>query len=366
MTATTEARLGYATPRAAEAPKPAQTPPSSKKVPEVFRGREVRPWTPRGQDTRNTTLPRLSTAKGPPMSMGAQDRGVQAETGVLREVIGSSTSASGGESGRGSTAASEQRTSSDSPDLKYQAPGDGCVEMDSEPVKDLDDVLLDFESREESAPAQKRTPAQWDQLGGPRPKPRPIPPLLFSVPSANAPPSISSAVREAEALRAGAEDVSAHSSRGELSTPRGELPMPVGSSPLLEVNGILLDGKMGIPTEVQGNLGAFMWHMRSSQGHPAAQAQCCVFLFKYASYQQSSRLKAAKAGAVQVLLEFLARTKEKLQHQALIAELAIWCLSMLCVEPSIAAEAVHAGAVKLVSFIIIVALSVRDARVSKS
>jgi hypothetical protein len=366
MTATTEARLGYATPRAAEAPKPAQTPPSSKKVPEVFRGREVRPWTPRGQDTRNTTLPRLSTAKGPPMSMGAQDRGVQAETGVLREVIGSSTSASGGESGRGSTAASEQRTSSDSPDLKYQAPGDGCVEMDSEPVKDLDDVLLDFESREESAPAQKRTPAQWDQLGGPRPKPRPIPPLLFSVPSANAPPSISSAVREAEALRAGAEDVSAHSSRGELSTPREELPMPVGSSPLLEVNGILLDGKMGIPTEVQGNLGAFMWHMRSSQGHPAAQAQCCVFLFKYASYQQSSRLKAAKAGAVQVLLEFLARTKEKLQHQALIAELAIWCLSMLCVEPSIAAEAVHAGAVKLVSFIIIVALSVRDARVSKS
>lgn len=361
MTATTEARLGYATPRAAEAPKPAQTPPSSKKVPEVFRGREVRPWTPRGQDTRNTTLPRLSTAKGPSMSMGAQDRGGQAETGVLREVIGSSTSASGGESGRGSTAASEQRTSSDSPDLKYQAPGDGCVEMDSEPVKDLDDVLLDFESREESAPAQKRTPAQWDQLGGPRPKPRPISPLLFTVPSANALPSISSAVREAEALRAGAEDVSAHSSRGELSTPRGELPMPVGSSPLLEVNGVLLDGKMGIPAEVQGNLGAFMWHMRSTQGHPAAQAQCCVFLFKYASYQQSSRLKAAKAGAVQVLLEFLARTKEKLQHQALIAELAIWCLSMLCVEPSIAAEAVHAGAVKLVSFIIIVALSVRDA-----
>jgi hypothetical protein len=137
--------------------------------------------------------------------------------------------------------------------------------------------------------------------------------------------------------------------------------MPVGSSPLLEVNGVLLDGKMGIPAEVQGNLGAFMWHMRSTQGHPAAQAQCCVFLFKYASYQQSSRLKAAKAGAVQVLLEFLARTKEKLQHQALIAELAIWCLSMLCVEPSIAAEAVHAGAVKLVGFIIIVALSVRDA-----
>ena len=171
----------------------------------------------------------------------------------------------------------------------------------------------------------------------------------------DAPPSISSAVRETEALRANAEDasqdVSAHSSREELITPRGEMPMPEGISPLsplLQVNGVLLDGKMGIPADVQGNLGKFMWHMRSTQGHPVAQAQCCVFLFNYASYQQSSRLKAAKAGAVQVLLDFLARTKEKLQHHALIAELTVWCLGMLCVEPSIAAEAVHAGAVKLV------------------
>ena len=326
MAALVDAQMGFATPRGSPGAGLLQTPPASKKkVPPVFKGRSV-PWTPRGQDLVTATLP-LKTV-GMPAGVGesAQDRGGDTpQTGVLHDMVGAGSPHAaawpGCDSEQGSSGGSEQRSSSaDSTDVQLRTPGAGCDERDSEPAQESDGAVLQWNGVPQAASEH----LQW-----------------------SAPPDIEEVIvppQTAESpVRSAAADVSWHG-----SADGSEHGSPTVSS-LLTIDGVKLDGKTSIPEDVQGNLGAFIRHMRKAQGQPAVQAQCCVFLYNYSSFRSSSRMKAAKAGAVEALLELLVKTKEKERNKALIAELACWCLSTLCVEGPIAAEAVHAGAIKLVS-----------------
>ena len=53
-----------------------------------------------------------------------------------------------------------------------------------------------------------------------------------------------------------------------------------------------------LPPRVRKNLGALVEYMREHQDDLAVQLQCCLFLTQYAAYQESSKIKAAKAGAI--------------------------------------------------------------------
>eukprot|EP00802_Teleaulax_amphioxeia_P008859 Tamp_08870.p1 GENE.Tamp_08870~~Tamp_08870.p1 ORF type:complete len:393 (-),score=78.88 Tamp_08870:1084-2151(-) len=342
MAALIDAQMGFATPRGSPGAGLLQTPPSSKKkVPPVFKGRSV-PWTPRGQDLVTATLP-LKTV-GMPAGVGesAQDRGGDTpQTGVLHDMVGAGSphvaAQRGCDSEPGSSGGSEQRTSSDSTDVLLREPDAGCHEMDSAPAQDIDGALLQWSgasAAQQASEQLREEPLQWTPQASEQLREKPL--------QWTAQPEIEEVAAESP-VRSADADVSWHGSADGSETGASM----VGS--LLEINGVQLDGQTGIPQDVRSNLGAFVRYMKKSQGQPEVQAQCCVFLYNYASFRSTSRIKAAKAGAVDALLELLVRTKDRHPHQALLAELACWVLNVLCVEGSIAAEAVHAGAVKLVS-----------------
>ena len=144
-------------------------------------------------------------------------------------------------------------------------------------------------------------------------------------------------------------DLSVHSCKD--TPPRTVLP-GAGLTTSMTLHGLVLDGKQGIPEAALKNLGALVKHMTKHRDDDAMQAQCCLYLVNYASFQDSSKQRAARAGAVPAVLHIFRRTMG--QHGdrdgtlKTVIELALWTLNTLCGLKSIAVEAMHAGAIKLV------------------
>ena len=144
-------------------------------------------------------------------------------------------------------------------------------------------------------------------------------------------------------------DLSVHSCKD--TPPRTVLP-GAGLTTSMTLHGLVLDGKQGIPEAALKNLGALVKHMTKHREDDAMQAQCCLYLVNYASFQDSSKERAARAGAVPAVLHIFRRTMG--QHGdrdgtlKTVIELALWTLNTLCGLKSIAVEAMHAGAIKLV------------------
>ena len=267
-----EAQLGY-TPRGSKTNDVPLVELSPSKIPPVFKRGAPVPWTPRGESGRNEyTSPHRTAEEG----WDVAPQGSRSETttvkdadgggrplGVLADMVGA-----GGCAG---SADSSQRAGSDS------------SRSDPEAL-----AIVSLSLTPSSNPTSSQVLSQWTPGDAETASP------LRNRASAEAPHSADlSEISEANEEN----DSSLHPSNVSFHEGEGDSAQMLQTC-ALSINGVKLDGMEGLPEEIRKNLGVFVRHMREHQHDVAVQAQACIFLANYASYRESSRAKAAKAGAI--------------------------------------------------------------------
>ena len=69
----------------------------------------------------------------------------------------------------------------------------------------------------------------------------------------------------------------------------------------LEMKGVKLDGKEGLPEEVRQNFGSAVQHLKIHKDDLVIKAQTFMFLIHNVSDQESSKIKAMNAGVISVV-----------------------------------------------------------------
>ena len=268
-----EAQLGY-TPRGSKTSDVPLVELSPSKIPPVFKRGAPVPWTPRGESGRiEYTSPHRTAEEGWDVSpQGSRSvtttvkdaDGGGRPRGVLADMVGA-----GGGAG---SADSSQRAGSDS------------SRSDPEAL-----AVVSLSLMPGSNPTSSQVLSQWTPGDADTASPLP------SGASAEAPHSADlSEISEANEEN----DSSLHPSNVSFHGEGEEDSAQMLQTSALSINGVKLDGMEGLSEEIRKNLGVFVRHMREHQHDVVVQAQACIFLANYASYRESSRAKAAKAGAI--------------------------------------------------------------------